>query len=134
MVQPDNDSRQSGLTRYLAKAPNGVFMAYAIAAAFMTYFAMYAFRKPFAAATFEGETWFGGEVGIKAVLAASQLIGYALSKVVGIKVCAELKAEMWMMFLVGIILFAEATLLVFGLLLDNFKFVPIAFNGLSVWG
>ena len=43
------------LTSWLEKAPAPVFAAYAIAAAFTTYFCMYAFRKPFAAATFEGE-------------------------------------------------------------------------------
>lgn len=137
MVQPDKDIRLGRVTRFLEKAPNGVFMAYAITAAFITYFAMYAFRKPFTAATFEGETWFGGEVGLKAVLASSQLIGYALSKVIGIKVCAELRAEQRMRFLIGLILVAEASLLIFGALPNDFKFLPLVVNGLClgvVWG
>lgn len=125
------------LKTYLRRAPDGAFMMYAVIASFMAYFAMYAFRKPFAAATFEGATWFEGETGIKAVLAASQLIGYALSKVVGIKVCAELKHENRARFIIGIILTAELSLLVFGAVSDNWKFLPIAVNGLTlgvIWG
>jgi hypothetical protein len=38
------------LTNKLAAALRPVFVAYAVAAAFATYFCMYAFRKPFAAA------------------------------------------------------------------------------------
>lgn len=98
---------------------------------------MYAFRKPFAAASFEGMTWFGGEVGLKAALAASQLIGYAASKIIGIKVCSELNHAKRGLFLFGVIGLAEASLLVYGVLPNNWKFLPIAVNGLAlglVWG
>ncbi|MGK0188367.1 MAG: hypothetical protein ACI9R3_004161 [Verrucomicrobiales bacterium] len=125
------------LKNYLRRAPDGVFMTYAVIASFMAYFAMYAFRKPFAAATFEGATWFEGETGIKAVLAASQLIGYALSKVVGIKVCAEMQHGNRARFLIGTVLAAEISLMIFGAVPDNWKFLPIAVNGLTlgvIWG
>ena len=38
----------SRLTAWLGRAPTVVFMAWAVVAAFATYFCMYAFRKPFA--------------------------------------------------------------------------------------
>ncbi|BDS06010.1 hypothetical protein NT6N_10500 [Oceaniferula spumae] len=137
-MQQNEPAENTGrITGWLNRAPNGVFMTYAVLCSFLAYFSMYAFRKPFTAATFEGDVWFGSEVGIKAVLASSQIIGYALSKVIGIKVCAELKPSQRTAFLTGIILIAEISLLVFGAMPDNWKFLPIAINGLSlgvVWG
>jgi DNA-binding MurR/RpiR family transcriptional regulator len=35
------------------------FVVFAISAAFMTYFSMYAFRKPFSVAMYDGQTLFG---------------------------------------------------------------------------
>ena len=63
----------------------------AAAAAFSTYFCMYAFRKPFTAATFEGEFLFGFK--LKAVLVVSQLAGYMLSKFIGIRVVSAMRSE-----------------------------------------
>ena len=131
------DKKKGYLQSKLAVAPESLFTLYAVAAAFITYFCMYAFRKPYAAAEFEGLYWMGGEVSIKAVLASAQLVGYALSKVLGIKVCSELKHEKRGVFLVGIILVAEITLMAFGVLPNNWKFLAIAVNGLAlglVWG
>lgn len=109
---------------------------HAVVASFVAYFAMYAFRKPFSAATFEGVTWWGG-LGLKEVLVASQVAGYALSKFVGIGVCAALKHRWREGFLLGLILLAELALWVYGVVPNEVKCVPIAFNGLAlgmVWG
>ena len=54
------DLRAQRLRDKLATAPKPVFVAYAAAAAFATYFCMYAYRKPFAAAQFEGQQFLGG--------------------------------------------------------------------------
>src|SRR5207247_1252660 len=77
------------LSSWLEKAPAPVFATYAIVAAFASYFCMYAFRKPFAAAKFEGEFFLGTTVALKTAIVISQIIGYALSKCIGIKVCSE---------------------------------------------
>ena len=45
----------SAVTRWLERASPGAFGAYAVAASFGAYFAMYAFRKPFAVGVFEGD-------------------------------------------------------------------------------
>ena len=66
-----------------------VFSIYAIVAAFSSYFSMYAFRKPFTAAKFESLTFWGSDVELKTALVLSQVIGYTISKFVGIKVCSE---------------------------------------------
>ncbi len=53
-------NRDGFLTRWLTTAPDWLFVSYAIVASFSTYFCMYAFRKPFAAATYDGLDTFVG--------------------------------------------------------------------------
>ena len=127
----------SRLTLWLEKAPAPAFAAYAIIAAFSTYFCMYAFRKPFAAARFEGEFFFGSTVALKTAIVISQIIGYALSKYIGIKVCSEVSPTRRALTLVALIAGAETALVAYGLVPNNFKVVAIFFNGLPlgmVWG
>ena len=64
------------------------FGLYCTIAAFGTYFCMYAFRKPFAAGTYDGLS-FGG-INFKILLIISQVAGYTLSKFIGIKVISEM--------------------------------------------
>ena len=70
--------------KYLAKAPTGVFVAYAIFVSFSTYFCMYAFRKPFSAAKYEGLQFMDTEVQLKTAFVISQIIGYTISKYLGL--------------------------------------------------
>jgi len=125
------------LTAWLEKAPAPVFAAYAILAAFTTYFCMYAFRKPFAAAKFEGQFFLGSAVALKTAIVISQIFGYALSKYIGIKVCSEVSPARRAATLVILILWAELALLAYGLVPNNLKTVAIFLNGLPlgmVWG
>ncbi|PKP92987.1 MAG: hypothetical protein CVT77_07045 [Alphaproteobacteria bacterium HGW-Alphaproteobacteria-16] len=59
------------------------------AAAFAAYFAMYAFRKPFAAGTYDDMGLLFLGLDYKTGLLIAQVIGYALSKLIGIKIIAE---------------------------------------------
>ncbi|PRQ03886.1 hypothetical protein ENSA5_12550 [Enhygromyxa salina] len=107
---------------------------WAVSAAFTAYFCMYSFRKPFAAASFEGEV-FG--VQLKIALVLSQVIGYALSKFIGIRLVSETPSHRRATTLVGLIAFAELALVVFGLVGPRGKVVAMFFNGLplgAVWG
>ena len=129
--------RARRLTTWLETAPKPVFIGYAVVAAFSTYFCMYAFRKPFTAARFDGQHFLGGEIALKTAFVVSQILGYTLSKYIGIKVCPEVRASrrawMWVM----LILCAEATLVLFAFLPAYFKVVAIFCNGLPlgmVWG
>ena len=61
---------------------------WASVAAFSTYFCMYAFRKPFTAGTFDGMTVWG--LDLKIALVIAQVLGYMLSKFVGIKLISEM--------------------------------------------
>ena len=92
--KPEGESKtvasQSGrISRALQSVPTPVFAAYAIVAAFSTYFCMYAFRKPFAAAEFADLTFAG--LPLKTVFVISQLVGYTLSKYLGTKFCSEVR-------------------------------------------
>src|SRR6266481_5928034 len=113
------------ITLWLEKAPAPLFAAYAIAAAFTTYFCMYAFRKPFAAAKFEGEFFLHTGVALKTALVISQIIGYALSKYAGIKVCSEVSPNRRAWTLILLIAWAEAALVIFGMAPNNLKVIAI---------
>jgi hypothetical protein len=111
------------------------FIAWSMLAAFGTYFCMYAFRKPFNAGTYDGYILF--HLDYKVVLIISQVIGYMLSKFIGIKVISELKPGKRRPLITGLIVFAEISLLLFGLVRAPYNFIFLFFNGLPlgmVWG
>jgi len=123
------------VTRWLARASPGLFATYAVAMAFTTYFAMYSFRKPFAAAHYAGATlWI---LDLKSALIISQLCGYALSKFLGIKFNSEMAPSRRAWALVILIVWAEAALLLFAVLPPSGKVFALFLNGLplgTVWG
>jgi len=117
--------------------PVTLFTVVAIMAAFSTYFCMYAFRKPFSAASYEGLQFLNTSFDLKTVLVTSQIIGYALSKMIGIKVVSEITRRSRFRMLVGMILVAQAALFAFAVLPPSLKVMAIFFNGLPlgmVWG
>jgi hypothetical protein len=125
------------LRQKLARAPAPLFVSYAVVVAFATYFCMYAFRKPFAAARFEGLSFFGTELELKTALVISQIIGYALSKFIGIKICSEAGGNRRAWLLIWLVLWAEIALVLFALVPPDWRFIPIFLNGLPlgmVWG
>ena len=123
---------KSAVTRFLERAPGPIFVGYAVLAAFTTYFCMYAFRKPFAAAKFEGEFFFGPSIELKTAMVISQIIGYTISKYVGIKVCSEVSPSRRAIFLVALIVWAELALVLFGLAPNSLKVVAIFLDGLPL--
>lgn len=123
------------VTGWLERASPPAFSAYAIIAAFSAYFCMYGFRKPFAAATFDG-TGLGG-LDLKTTLVLAQVLGYTLSKFLGVKLVTELGAHRRAATLVGLIVVAELALLAFGVLPPRLRVLAIFCNGLplgAVWG
>ena len=131
-----NGENTSPITRWLANLPSGMLVVYGGLMAFGTYFCMYAFRKPFQAVTYEA---FGQQFNIdmKIVFVLSQLFGYLISKYIGIKVCSEIGKKWRLPLMIGLILFAEVSLVLFGLVPLKWKLIPIFMNGLPlgmVWG
>lgn len=116
MTPPLNNKKQS--------------LALAAIAAFSVYFCMYAFRKPFTAATFEHETAFGHQ--LKAILIISQLLGYMTSKIVGIKFVSELNRRYRALAILTLIAIAEVSLLLFAVVSNEYKVLAMFLNGLPL--
>ncbi|MBC6997849.1 DUF5690 family protein [Cytophaga sp. FL35] len=111
------------------------FILYGSLASFGTYFCMYAFRKPFTVATFENLSFLG--VDYKIVLIISQVLGYMLSKFIGIKMISELQPKSRLPYLLIMIILAELSLVGFGLLPNPYNILFMFLNGLSlgmIWG
>ncbi|MFT4761478.1 MAG: hypothetical protein ACI9N1_002364 [Flavobacteriales bacterium] len=123
------------IRNWLKKQSDYIFMAYAMTMAFGTYFCMYAYRKPFTVATFEGLEMWGMDY--KILLIISQVLGYMLSKFFGIKIISELKKDNRVELLVTLILAAELALLGFALAPLSYKFIFLFLNGIPlglIWG
>ena len=117
------------------KRPGFVFVLHASLAAFGTYFCMYAFRKPFSVGTFDGLSFIG--VDYKILLVIAQVLGYALSKFVGIKVISELKPNRRLLYLISLIVLAEISLLLFAWVPAPYNIPFMFLNGFPlgmIWG
>ena len=98
---------------------------------------MYAFRKPFSAAKYEGLEFLDTEINLKTAFVISQVIGYTISKYLGCKVCSEVNRSSQAKTLIAMIGIALAALVGFALAPQNLKVVAIFFNGLPlgmIWG
>ena len=125
------------ITAWLTRCSPWSFSLYAMLAAFGTYFCMYAFRKPFGAAQYEGLQFFGTVIDLKISLTISQVIGYASSKYLGLKFCSEVTRPRRATMLISLIVCAEGALALFAVLPTSWKFLAILLNGLSlgmIWG
>ena len=131
--------RKSAITAWLERASPAAFTAYGVVTSFTAYFCMYGFRKPFAAAKFAGHILlFGGlTLDVKALYVLAQVLGYFVSKLVGIKVVSEVTRERRALAIVACIAVAEVGLVLFGLLPAPYRAVGMVVNGLPlgmIWG
>ena len=100
--------------------------------AFSIYFCTYAFRKPFAVGTFEGFSYWG--IDYKIILVIAQLIGYTISKFIGISIVPSINRRQRPWLILAFIGFAELALLGFGM---THHFLFLFLNGLPlgmIWG
>ncbi len=127
------------ITRYLQNSHGFIFSGYAIFAAFMTYFSMYAFRKPFSVAIFEGHVLLPGlpALDYKILLIISQVMGYTLSKFYGIKFVSEISGKNRATAIALLIGIAELSLLLFAIVPAPFNAFFLFINGIPlgmIWG
>lgn len=111
------------------------FTLWASFAAFSTYFCMYAFRKPFTAGTFDGQTIWG--LDLKIALVIAQVLGYMLSKFVGIKVVSEMSSSRRPLSILVLIGFSWLALLFFTVVPPEWKPFCLFLNGIPlglIWG
>lgn len=112
-----------------------IFVLWAGGTALLSYSLVYALRKPFTAAEFEGLQVFGMDY--KIVVSIIQLLGYVSAKLLGIKYISELRPEGRLKFIIGSAALSEISLIAFGLLPMPYNIMALYFNGLSLgcmWG
>ena len=104
--------------------------AWALVAAFGTYFCMYGFRKPYTAATYADSFYAGFEY--KFLLVIAQTLGYVIAKWLGVKIVSEIKPSNRIRMLLGLIGFAEFMLLLFGMVPKPWNILCLFLNGLPL--
>lgn len=128
-------SQTSKITRWLEGTHPIVFTLYTALTAFCLYTCIFAFRKAFPAATYEGLKFVG--ISYKAWLVIFQIFGYGAAKFVGIKVISELKAHsrgLGILVMVGI---AAIAWFLFAIVPPPYNVVFLFINGFPlgmVWG
>ena len=115
--------------------PDWLFVLWAGGTALLSYSLVYALRKPFTAAEFEGLQVYGMDY--KIAVSIIQLLGYVSAKLLGIKYISELRPEGRLKFIIGSAALSEISLIAFGVLSIPYNIVALYFNGLSLgcmWG
>jgi len=129
--------RESAVTRWLRTAPPTLFALYGGMAAFLTYFAMYAYRKPFSAASYAHVAGWPFAIDFKIMLVIAQVAGYALSKMLGIKVVSEMPPARRAVAILVLIGLGEIALVVFAVAPAIVGIAALFCNGLAlglIWG
>ncbi len=122
---------------WLRNGSSIAFTAFASLAGFTAYFSMYAFRKPFTAASFDGVVGWHYALDFKIALVLAQLVGYAASKFIGIKVISGMQRTYRAQAILGLIGASWLALVVFAVVPAVFKVPAMFFNGLClgmIWG
>ncbi len=125
----------SKISRWLARTNGFNFALFAITAAFITYCSMYGFRKPFTAGVYANQSLWG--VDYKIILITTQVLGYMLSKFIGIKVVSEMTPAWRIRAILALIGVSWAALLFLGVIPYPYNFIAMFFNGLPlgmIWG
>ena len=125
------------LQRRLAKAGPISFIAVAGLAGYCAYFSMYAFRKPFTAATFDVVPGWHFLLDYKIALVIAQAIGYAASKLIGVKVISEIEPRRRGWAILGLIGAGWLALVAFALVPAPWNVAFLFLNGLPlgmIWG
>jgi hypothetical protein len=125
------------LRRWLERANPILFTAFAGLAGFAAYFSMYAFRKPFSAATFLVVPGWRFALDYKIALVIAQVAGYATSKFIGIKVISELNPAKRASAILVLILAALVALVLFAIVPPPWNVAAMFLNGLPlgmIWG
>ena len=127
----------SGSQRWLERANPLAFTLFAGLAGFCAYFSMYAFRKPFAAATFGAVDGWDFAVDYKIALVLAQVAGYAASKLIGVKLISEIAPSRRGVAILGLIGISWLALLAFAVVPAPWNVAALFLNGLPlgmIWG
>lgn len=84
-------SNEHSITSWLKRTSTFNFTLYASLVSFCLYTCIFALRKTFGVATYEGISYWG--IDFKAWMVIAQVIGYLISKFIGIKIVSELQSS-----------------------------------------
>jgi hypothetical protein len=125
------------LQRALEKANPILFTSFAGLAGFAAYFSMYAFRKPFSVALFSEVPGWHFVLDYKIALVLAQVLGYAVSKLIGVKVIAEITPHKRAGAILVLIFISWLALILFALVPAPWNVLTLFLNGLPlglIWG
>jgi hypothetical protein len=125
------------LHRAFESANPVVFTVFAGLAGFAAYFSMYAFRKPFSVALFIDVPGWHFALDYKIALVLAQVLGYAASKLIGVKVIAEIAPEKRAPAIVGLVALSWFALILFAIVPAPWNVLAMFLNGLPlglIWG
>jgi hypothetical protein len=125
------------LHQALQKANPILFTAFAGMAGFATYFSMFAFRKPFTVALFSDVPGWHFALDYKIALVLAQVLGYAISKLIGVKFIAEITPGKRAAAILVLIFLSWLALILFALLPPPWNVFAMFLNGLPlglIWG
>lgn len=124
------------MTRFQTKRPL-LIVIFGATSAFMTYFCMYAFRKPYTIGGYKDIQGWQGEIEFKIALILAQIFGYMLAKFIGVKVIAEMQPNRRATSILCMVLSGWLALLGFALIPAPYSLGCLFINGLSlgmIWG
>ena len=127
--------KPSVLSLWLGKSHPVLFTLVVAGTSFLLYSCVYAFRKAFSAATFEGLAYLG--INYKVWLVTFQVLGYASSKFIGIWLISELGANARAKGILLMTLIAWISWLGFALIPPPYNIIFLFTNGLPlglIWG
>jgi len=125
----------SRITSWLQQTNTFWFSLYTAGIAFCLYTCVYTLRKTFSVATFDGLLLLG--INYKVWLVISQVLGYALSKFIGIKIISELKKKSRAKGILLMSSIAGLSWLFFALVPSPYNILFLFTNGVSlgmIWG
>ncbi|HXP64331.1 MAG TPA: DUF5690 family protein [Steroidobacteraceae bacterium] len=125
------------LHQALERANPVLFTAFAGLAGFAAYFSMYAFRKPFSVALFTDVPGWHFALDYKIALVLAQVLGYALSKLIGVKVISEISPQKRAAAILGLIVLSWFALILFAIVPAPWNVFAMFLNGLPlglIWG
>ena len=118
---------ESLLSHKLKSAGGLTFTVYAALTGFCLYTCVYAFRKTFTAATFDGLFYWG--ISYKVWLITFQVVGYGMAKFAGIKIISELKANARAAGILLMVVIAGVSWLFFALVPPPYNLIFLFTNG-----
>jgi hypothetical protein len=125
------------LRQSLQKSSPVFFTVFAGLAGFAAYFCMYSFRKPFSVALYAAVPGWHSALDYKTALVLAQVAGYALSKLLGVKIIAEITPPRRAGAILSLIGLAWLALLLFAVVPAPWNVLAMFLNGLPlgmIWG